>query len=143
MSVTLTLAGITFNGGPDGDGDEFIVSDVEGWDGPEIELVVIERPITDGAVVAYARRAARALVLTGSVVAETVADVGRARRKLAAAMDTLVAANGTLTVAETDGTYTLGVRLAQSLRTRRGTTAQIVTFEISLLAPNPVKTLLP
>jgi hypothetical protein len=132
------LAGLTFNSGPDGDGDEFIISDVEGWDGPGVELISVERPISDGAILVLGRQTARTIVITGWVVA-VPENMGRARRKLATAMASIVAANGTLAVDEEDDTYSLTVRLAQGLRTKQAGPVAI-TFEATLLASNPAKT---
>ena len=138
----VTLAGITFNDGPDADGDEFVVSDVEGWDSPGVELVIIEKPLSDGAVIGHGRRAARSLGVTGYVIGETVADVGRARRKLATAINGIITDDGTLVIDEGDATYSLTVRLAAPMRTRQHT-AQSVRFDMSLVAADPAKTLVP
>lgn len=138
MAVSeIRLAGLTFNSGPDSDGDEFIVSDVDGWDGPGIELVSVERPLSDGAVIAHGRRTARALVVSGWVIA-MAGHMGRARRKLDAAMDSIVNTDGTIEVDEEDDTYALDVRLAQALRTRQAGPLAI-TFEASLVAADPAK----
>jgi hypothetical protein len=138
MTVSeVRLAGLAFNSGPDSDGDEFIISDVEGWDGPGVELISVERPISDGAVLVLGRQTARTIVLTGWVVA-VPENMGRARRKLATAMATLVGSNGTLAVDEEDGTYALTVRLAQGLRTKQAGPVA-VTFEATLLAADPAK----
>jgi hypothetical protein len=133
------LAGLTFNSGPDSDGDEFIISDVEGWDGPGVEQITVERPISDGALVVLGRQTARTLVLTGWVVA-VPENMGRARRKLAAAMASIVGTDGALAVDEEDGTYALSVRLLQGLRTKQAGPLAI-TFEATLLAADPTKTL--
>lgn len=139
MTVSeVRLAGLAFNSGPDGDGDEFIISDVEGWDGPGVEQVTVERPISDGAVLVLGRQTARTVVITGWVVA-VPENMGRARRKLAVAMASIVGANGTLAVDEEDDTYTLTVRLAQGLRTKQAGPVAI-TFEATLLAADPAKT---
>lgn len=135
--VVVHLAGLTFNSGPDGDGDLFVVSDIDGWDAPGIEQTVVERPITDGGVIAHSRRTSWALTVSGWVVAAT--SMGDARRKLADAIDTLVTADGTLSVEEDDGTYELTVRLAQRLRTRQASDMAI-TFEADLIAVIPAKT---
>jgi hypothetical protein len=135
--VEVRLAGLTFNDGPDGDGDEFIVSDLDGWDGPGVELVVVERPVSDGAVVAFGRRTARALVLSGWVVAAE-GHMGRARRKLETAMYSLVGTGGTLEVDEDADTYALTVRLSAALKTKQvGPTA--ITFQAPLVATDPDK----
>jgi hypothetical protein len=138
MTVSeVRLAGLAFNSGPDGDGDEFIISDVEGWDGPGVELISVERPISDGAILVLGRQTGRTVVITGWVVA-VPENMGRARRKLATAMASIVGTNGTLAVDEEDGTYTLTVRLAQGLRTKQAGPVAI-TFEATLLAANPTK----
>lgn len=138
MAVTeVTLAGLTFNSGPDDDGDEFILSDVDGWDGAGVELVVVEKPLSDGAVLVRGRRAARTLTLAGWVVT-TTGNLGRARSKLEDAFDSIITADGTLEVDQDDGTYTLMVRLAQQLRTRSAGDLAI-TFEADLIAVTPTK----
>jgi hypothetical protein len=139
MAVTeVRLAGLTFNDGPDGDGDEFIVSDVEGWDGAGVELVTVERPLSDGAVIVRGRRASRTLTVSGWVVA-TAGNLGRARGKLEDAFDGIITSDGTLAVDQDDGTLTLTVRLAQQLRTRSAGDLAI-TFEADLIAVTPAKT---
>ena len=138
----VTLAGITFNDGPDGDGDEFVVSDIEGWDSPGVEMIIVEKPLSDGAVIGHGRRASRSLGVAGYIIGETVADVARARRKLATAINGIVTSDGTLVVDEGDATYSLTVRLAAPMRTRQHT-AQSVRFDLSLVAADPAKTLVP
>jgi hypothetical protein len=139
MAVTeVRLAGLTFNDGPDGDGDEFIVSDVEGWDGAGVELVTVERPLSDGAVIVRGRRASRTLTVSGWVVS-AAGNLGRARGKLEDAFDGIITSDGTLAVDQDDGTLTLTVRLAQQLRTRSAGDLAI-TFEADLIAVTPAKT---
>lgn len=135
--AVVRLAGLTFNSGPDGDGDEFVVSNIDGWDAPGIEQTVVERPLSDGGVIAYSRRTSWALTVAGWVLAAT--SMGEARRKLADALDGIVTADGTLSVDEDDGTYELTVRLAQRLRTRQASDMAI-TFEADLIAVVPAKT---
>jgi hypothetical protein len=139
MAVTeVTLAGLVFNSGSDGDGDEFIISDVQGWDGTGVELVHVERPLSSGAVLVRGRRASRTLTVSGWVVASSGAHLGRARHKLETAFDGIITTDGTLEVDQDNGTYTLTVRLAQQLRTRTvGDMA--VTFEADLIAVSPAK----
>lgn len=138
MTVSeVRLAGLDFNSGPDGDGDEFIISDVEGWDGPGVELITVERPLSDGAVLVRGRQTARTLSITGWVVAAP-GYMGRARRKLAAAMAGIVGTNGTIEVDEEDATYSLTVRLAVGLRTKQAAPLAI-TFQADLLAVDPEK----
>lgn len=140
MAVSeVRLAGLTFNSGPDSDGDEFWIIDVDGWDSAGVEQVMVERPISDGAVLVRARRSARALIVSGEVIASTRAHLGRARHKLETAFDGIITSDGTFAVDQDDGTFTLTVRLAQRLRTRSdGDFA--VSFEADLIAADPVKT---
>lgn len=133
------LAGLTFNSGPDGDGDEFIISDVDGWDGGGAQLVSVERPLSAGAVLVRGRKAARTLTVSGWVIASGAAHLGRARQKLETAFDGIITADGTLAVDQDNGTRTLTVRLATALRTRSAGDIA-VTFEADLLAVNPTKT---
>lgn len=140
MAVTgITLAGLAFNDGPDGDGDEFIVSDVEGWDGAGVEVVAVERPLSAGALLVRGRQASRVLTVSGWVVASSGAHLGRARRKLEVAFDGIITADGTFEVEQDDDTYTLTVRLAQALRTRSAG-SMAISFEADLIAVDPVKT---
>ena len=134
----VTLGGLTFNGGPDGDGDQFAIGEIPGWDSPGVEQVLVERPLSDGAVVAHGRRTSRALALSGHATGSTIANGFRARRKLAAAIDSLITADGTLTVDEGDTTYSLTVRLAAEVDTRQAGPYGI-EFEIPLIAANPAK----
>src|SRR5687767_1639165 len=134
----VTLGGLTFNAGPDSDRDLFAIGEIAGWDSPGVEQVLVERPLSDGAVVAHGRRAARALSLSGHASGSTIEAGFRARRKLAAAIDALITADGTLTVDEGDTTYSLTVRLAAEADTRRAGPFG-VEFEIPLIAANPAK----
>lgn len=140
MAVSeVRLAGLTFNSGPDSDGDEFWIENVDGWDSASVELVLVERPISDGAVIARARRSARPLTVAGCVIASSAGHLGRARRKLEVAMDGIITADGTFEADQDDGTWAFTVRLAQRLRTRPAGDLAI-TFEADLIAANPVKT---
>lgn len=140
MAVTeVRLAGLTFNSGPDGDGDEFIISDVEGWDGVGVELVTVEKPLSAGAVVVRARKASRTMTISGWVVASDETHLGRARRKLENAFDGIVTTGATFEVDQDDGTWELGIRLAHQIRTR-SVGAMAITFEADLIAASPAKT---
>lgn len=135
----VTLGGLTFNGGPDSDGDLFSVAEIAGWDSPGVEQVMVERPLSDGAVIAHGRRTARGLVVAGHASGSTIANGFRARRKLETAIDSLITADGTLTVDEGDTTRSLTVRLAAELDTSQAGPYGI-EFEIPLIAANPAKT---
>ena len=140
MAVTeVRLAGLTFQSGPDGDGDELIISEVDGWDSAGVELVTVERPLAAGAVVVRARKASRTLTVTGWVLAADGMHLGRARQKLEAAFDGIITADGTMAVDQDNGTKTLTVRLAQALRTKT-VGSMAVTFEADLVAAAPAKT---
>lgn len=140
MAVTeIRLAGLTFNHGPDSDGDEFIISEVDGWDSGGVELVTVEKPLSAGALIVRARKASRTLTLNGWVVAADTAHLGRARQKLETAFDGLITASGTLAVDQDNGTRSLSVRLAQGLRTKT-VGAIAITFEADLIAISPAKT---
>lgn len=124
----------------DVDGDAFYVTDLDGWTGTPVDLASVEKPVSDGAVVAYARRRGRAVTISGIGVAATAGGWARLRNKLETLCDGLVATPATLQVDEPGGgTKALTVRLADGLRVRRrGPMA--VDFDIPLLAPNPAKT---
>lgn len=139
MAVSeVRFAGLTFNSGPDGDGDEFIISNVEGWDSGGVELVTVERPLSTGGVLVRARKASRTMTVNGWVVASDITHLGRARRKLEVAIESIILADGTFEVDQDDDTWTLTVRLAQPLRSRDAG-AQAITFEADLIALNPTK----
>jgi hypothetical protein len=133
----VTFGCLSFNSGPDSDGDRFTIGELDGWWAPTIDLVVVERPISDGAVVAHGRQAARAVTAVGHVSGSTIQNAMRAARKLEAAIAALIGADGTLTVDEGSATYTLTVR-AQGLRSRRAGPYGF-EFEVDLVAANPAK----
>jgi hypothetical protein len=135
----VTLNGLTFNDGPDSDGDRFVIGEIPGWDGPGVEQISVERPLSDGAVVVRGRRSARALSVSGHASGSTIENGFRARRKLADAVDALVTADGTLTVDEGSATYSLTVRLAGQPNTRQLPGNLGVEFDIPLTAADPTK----
>jgi hypothetical protein len=138
MAFTVSLGSITFGGGPDSDGDRFTVRDLPGWTGAPVELVTVEKPLSDGAVIAVGRYKGRALSIVGHAIAPSAAAIWRVRNKLEACVTP--GTNATLTVAEPSpsSTHTLTVRLADALRVRP-VGARAVEFEIPLFAANPAK----
>lgn len=138
MALTVTLGSITFGGGPDSDGDKFTVRDLPGWTGASVELVSVEKPISNGAVVVRGRYTGRSLSIVGHGIATTPAAVWRVRAKLEACVTP--GTNATLTVNEPSpgATKTLTVRLAEALRVRPAG-PRAVEFEIPLFAANPTK----
>lgn len=137
--MVVRLAGLTFNDGPDDDGNELICSDLSGWDGGNVDLATVEKPLGDGAFVVFGRLTAWSLTLAGWVVAGPDG-IGPARRKLSDALYTLAHAAGTLEVDEDDATYTVAVWLDSNIRSRQAGPGAI-SFEVGLLAPTPTKTL--
>ena len=134
--AVVRLAGITFNNGEDGDGDLFVCSDLAGWDGPPVDLVRVDYPLSDGAVIVRARLTVWSLTLTGWVVAGEDG-IGPARRKLSAALYGIVDSAGSLEVDEDDATYAVSVRLDGLRTTQQGPEA--IKFDAALLAVDPVK----
>lgn len=135
----ITLGSLTFNSGPDSDGDRFTIGEISGWEGGGVEQTMLERPLSDGAIVGRGRRTSRAIVLSGHASSNSLTGMWRARRKLAAACDALVTSSGTLSVDEGSATYALTVRLADAPDTRQAG-PYAVEFSINLVAANPVKT---
>lgn len=135
----ITLGTLTFNGGPDSDGDRFVIGELDGWEGAGVEQTGLERALSDGAIVGRGRRTSRTVILHGHASSTSLAGMWRARRKLADACDDLVTASGTLTVDEGDDVYSLTVRLAAAVDTRQAG-PYAVEFAISLVAANPAKT---
>lgn len=135
----VTLGGLTFNAGPDSDGDRFVIGEIAGWDGSGVEQISVERPISDGAVMAHGRRTSRPLSLSGHASGSTIEDGFRARRKLEAAIDSLITVDGTLAVNEGPVTSSLTVRLAGQPNTRQLAGNYGIEFDIPLIAANPVK----
>lgn len=138
MPVTVTLGSITFGGGPDSDGDKFTVRDLQGWTGAPTELVTVEKPISNGAVVVRGRYTGRPVSIIGHGIAATPDAIWRVRSKLEACVTP--GADATLTVNEPSpgSTKTLTVRLADALRVRPAG-PKAVEFEIPLFAANPTK----
>lgn len=135
-AFVVTLGSFSF-GATDSDGDRFVLQDIVGWTGIPVEVGIVEKPLSAGAVIAYSRYKARPLILKGYGIASTKTQVWRMRAKLEAAAN-LAAADVTLTVPEPAGNKTLSVRLADAMRVRL-VSARHVEFEIPLIAANPAK----
>lgn len=138
MAFTVVLGSITFGGGPDGDGDKFTVRDLPGWTGASVELVSVEKPISNGAILVRGRYTGRSLSIVGHGIASSSAAIWRVRAKLEACVTP--GTNATLTVNEPSpgSTKTLTVRLADALRVRPAG-PRAIEFEIPLFAANPTK----
>lgn len=139
MSNTVRLGSITFGGGPDGDGDNFVLTEVEGWEFPQVDMASASRA-DDGDVLSRLRLGGRAITLVGTASTSSIDNVWRVRKKLATAVGALVRAAGTLYVDEASvGALTqASVRVSQPMRVKRyGPYA--VQFEIPLMAFDPRK----
>lgn len=136
--MTVRLGATTFNGAADVDGHRFVLSDIAGWEFPDVDLS-LESLHQDGAALAQLRLPSRSIVLSGIAHAQTPAGVWLVRRKLAAAAG-LIRAPGTLYVDEASpGVPTQAqVYAAQPLRVRRAGPYG-VEFAISLVALDPRK----
>jgi hypothetical protein len=139
MPFTVQLGSIIFGGGPDADGDRFTVRDVPGWTGGGVDLTTVDKPISDGAVVARGRYTGRTLSIVGHGIAPTADAIWRVRNKLEACVTP--GADATLTVNEPAPSTTkhLTVRLAGTMRVGP-VGPRAVEFEIPLYAANPTKT---
>ena len=139
MAIQVRLGSITFKnaaGTVDADGDLFTVRDLPGWTGAPVELVSVEKPISDGAVMVRGRHTAREMSIVGHAIAANADGVWRVRAKLEACCQP--DADSTLYVDEPTGTKTLTVRLSDSMRVRP-LNHRVVEFEIPLIAVNPTK----
>jgi hypothetical protein len=134
------LGNITFRAAgaaPDADGDRFTCRDLPGWTGAPVQMVTVEKPLSDGAVMVFGRRTARGVSVIGHAIAANADAVWRVRNKLEACVQPN--ANSTLYVDEPAGTKTLVVRLAAAIQVRTTAASRVVEFEIPLIAVNPTK----
>lgn len=139
MAIQARLGSITFKAAGaagDGDGDRFTLRDLPGWTGAPVEIVSVEKPVSNGAVLVRGRHTARTLSIVGHGIAANADGVWRVRAKLEACV--VPGADSTLYVDEPTGTKTLTVRLSNSLRVRP-VGPRTVEFEIPLIAVNPTK----
>ena len=139
MAIQARLGSITFKAAgaaADGDGDKFTLRDLPGWTGAPVDIVSVEKPVSDGAVLVRGRHTARAVSIVGHAIAANADAVWRVRSKLEACVT--AGADSTLYVDEPTGTKTLAVRLSNSLRVRP-VGPRTVEFEIPLIAVNPTK----
>ena len=139
MAIQARLGSITFKAAgaaADGDGDRFTLRDLPGWTGAPVDIISVEKPVSDGAVLVRGRHTARAVSIVGHGIAANADAVWRVRSKLEACVT--AGADSTLYVDEPTGTKTLTVRLSNSLRVRV-VGPKTVEFEIPLIAVNPTK----
>lgn len=138
MAFTVSLGSITFGGGRDSDGDRFTVRDLPGWTGAPVELVTVDKPLSDGAVIAHARYKGRTVTIVGHGIGATTNAVWRVRAKLEACVTPGTDATLTVTEPSPGSTKTLTVRLADAMLVRP-VGPRAVEFEIQLFAANPTK----
>ena len=139
MAIQARLGSITFKAAGaagDGDGDRFTLRDLPGWTGAPVDIISVEKPVSDGAVLVRGRHTARPVSIVGHGIAANADVVWRVRSKLEACVT--AGADSTLYVDEPTGTKTLTVRLSNSLRVRV-VGPKTVEFEIPLIAVNPTK----
>lgn len=136
MPITVELGSIIFGGPPDDDGDRFTLRDLLGWTSPPVDLVLVERPLSDGAVVSHSRYKSRTVIISGHGIAPTPDDIWRVRAKLAAMADG--ATGTTMVVNEPTDSFTLSVWLSEAVRDR-AVGPRVIDFEITLMAPDPAK----
>lgn len=142
MAITAQLGSIIFGGPADSDGDRFTLRDLQGWASPPADLILVERPITAGAVAVRGRWKARTIVIVGHGIAPNAAGVWRIRNKLGTEADTALYDDDVLLTVTEPGpvVYTVGVRLAEGVKDRPAG-PRALEFEITLVAPDPTKTL--
>src|SRR5690242_13420931 len=138
MAITVALGSITFGGAPDSDGDRFTVRDLPGWTGGDVELVTVDKPLSDGAVVAHGRYKGRTVTIVGHGIGATRDAVWRVRAKLEACVTPGTDATLTVTEPSPGSMKHLTVRLAEGLRVRPAG-PRAVEFEIPLFAADPAK----
>lgn len=134
----VTFAGIEANTGVrDVDGNEWVVSSVDGWDSPVVRVATIDRPGADGAFVGDAYYGPRAMTVKGSCISNTGhAGVLAARTRLAAALDALLRTSGLIVVGEGPDKQA-AVRRGAALRI--DVDQQHLIFEAALVAADPRK----
>jgi hypothetical protein len=134
-TALVTLAGISFAGVADDEGREWIVTNLEGWDSPDVRAAVTNRPQADGAWVGDFWHAARMLEVTGFVDCPTVEAAWRTKDELARAMN-LLRSSAELVVVE-DAARQVSVRRNGRLLLKQ--TGGLLEFSIPLIAPDPHK----
>lgn len=133
------LGGIIFDpdAGPDANGIEWIISELDGWDSPELRQNLLNPTTIHGQVIGESLYGGRAMTATGWICVPNEASFWTARNTLAAATN-LVSTEGTLIVRETPPKK-CQVRRAGKLRMRNHDDVYVVEFEIPLIAPDPRK----
>ncbi len=135
-AVVVTLGGITFgNSTPDANGATWNVSEIDGWDSPDLRSSLLDLPGHDRQALGPVLHRARALSLKGVCETPTDAIYWLSKAKLSTAT-LLTTTDGTLTVAET-ATKKIAVRRAGRVLMRPLGGLHGIEFEIPLIAPDP------
>jgi hypothetical protein len=132
-----SLGGIIFNGGPDSNGVDWIVTEEAGWfSAPQIKTARVDKPSARGSLIGNEYRGSRVITLSGEMAAPNVSTLRAAQRQvlgICPSPQSLYPIVG----AEEDGTsLSAMVKLDGSIITRPKslTTA---TFSVQLVAPDP------
>lgn len=139
--VTATINGLSFNTGPDGNGIDWRLAEVEGWEAPAVRQQLVDRVGADGSVLVETAYSHRPLVLRGWAICTSNTMLWTARQELAAQLDTAGATDGAdavLTVNEPTVAKRATVRLAGAIRVRE-LSDKVFEFEAPLVAPDPRK----
>lgn len=138
-AVAFSVAGISFNAAPDGDGIVWSADIPDGWDGAPSAVQIIDKVGADGGIAVGARLSSRPVTINGTCTAPTQTAMWKARNQLEAAANSLAAAAGTLAVVEPTATKNLSVRYAGRLKIEPRSATHF-RFQLPLVAANPAKT---
>lgn len=135
-AVVVTLGSITLgNDVADANGAIWHVSEIDGWDSPELRATVLALTGEDRAAVGPILYGPRALSLRGTAATPTDASFWASRTKLATAT-AITTTSGTLTVAETATKKITVYRAARVLMRPLGGLHGF-EFDVPLVAPDP------
>jgi hypothetical protein len=132
-----SLAGITFNGGPDSNGVDWIVTQESGWfAAPQIKTSRVDKPAARGSLIGNEYRGSRVIALSGEIAAPDVPTLRASQRKLLGICPSPQSLYQ-ITGAEEDGTslYAM-VKLDGSIVTQPKSWST-ATFSLQLVAPDP------
>ena len=131
------LAGITFNGGPDPNGVDWIITQEAGWfSAPQIKTARVDKPAARGALIGNEYRGARVISLSGEMAAPDVMTLRKAQRQLTGICP-LPQSLYPIVSAEEDGMgRSAMVKLDGSIITTPKSLTTAI-FSVQLVAPDP------
>ena len=134
-----TLNGLVFDPdlGPDANGFEWIINELEGWDSPEMRLQLLNPTAVHGAVIGQSLYGPRPMTASGWIGVPDEPGFWAARNILATATN-LVTASADLVVHEAVPKK-CRVQRADKLRMRNHPDVLVVEFAIPLIAVDPRK----